>query len=135
MSTTQEYIEKYRLTMKASPLPARTDGLMEDEGMIHWAVEITATTAHGSPAMTITYSHGPGVASFEIDDVLDCLGSDSSGVLNARDFEDWASEYGYDTDSRRAERTYMAIRKQMLDLERLVGRAGVDELAFSVERE
>jgi len=42
----------------------------------------------------------------------DCL-----GVMQAHDFEDWAGEYGYDTDSRKAEaiyrkclETYMAMR-------------------------
>ncbi len=39
--------------------------------------------------------------------VLCCLVSDAMGV-EGRTFEEWASDYGYDTDSRRAEFTYNA---------------------------
>src|SRR3990167_6696052 len=36
------------------------------------------------------------------EDVLDCLASDAAGVENNRDFDEWAGDYGYDTDSREA---------------------------------
>ncbi len=39
-------------------------------------------------------------------DVLSCLVSDTTGVDNAIDFDDWCHEFGYDTDSRKAEKTY-----------------------------
>jgi hypothetical protein len=46
-------------------------------------------------------------------DVLECLLSDASGIENARgDFEEWASEYGYDTDSRKAYAYYQQAEKQ-----------------------
>lgn len=45
-------------------------------------------------------------------EVLQCLAMDIRGLENAGDFETWCHEYGYDTDSRRAERTYNAIVKQ-----------------------
>jgi hypothetical protein len=44
-------------------------------------------------------------------DVLHSLVSDTQGFENARDFEDWASEYGYDVDSRKAERIYQSLSK------------------------
>lgn len=43
--------------------------------------------------------------------VLECLSLDWSGV-EGQTFEDWASEYGYDTDSRKAERTYRTVLEQ-----------------------
>lgn len=41
-------------------------------------------------------------------EVLYCLVSDALGWENARTFEDFATEYDYSTDSRRAERIYNA---------------------------
>ena len=33
---------------------------------------------------------------------------DGEAFFNAQSFEDWASEYGYDSDSRKAEAVYRA---------------------------
>jgi hypothetical protein len=66
-------------------------------------------------------------------DVLDCLASDASGVDNARSFEDWASEYGYDTDSRKAERTYQICKKQAQELKALLGQDAYNQLLYSTE--
>lgn len=54
-------------------------------------------------------------------DVLDCLLSDASGYENARSFEEWASEYGYDTDSRKAERVYEQVKTQTHKLRKFLG--------------
>lgn len=43
----------------------------------------------------------------EISDVVYCILMDAQ-ALNAQGFEDWAAELGYDTDSRKAEKTYQA---------------------------
>jgi hypothetical protein len=63
-----------------------------------------------------------------ISDVLDCMVSDANGYDNATDFEDWASEYGYETDSRKAERTYRAVKKQAEQLRRTVGDSAYEAL-------
>lgn len=67
-----------------------------------------------------------------ISDVLDCIVSDARGYDSASSFEDWASEYGYDTDSRKAEKTYRAVKKQAEQLKRMVG-ASVYEVLLNVE--
>lgn len=67
-------------------------------------------------------------------EVLDCLASDASGIENARSFEEWASEYGYDTDSRKAERTYKICEKQARDLERFLGQDAYQQLLWNTER-
>lgn len=54
-------------------------------------------------------------------DLLDCLASDASGYENARGFEEWASEYGYDPDSRRAEKIFRTVEKQTEKLKRFMG--------------
>ena len=69
-----------------------------------------------------------------LEDVLDCLASDSAGVENARSFEDWAAEYGYDTDSRKAEKTYCLCRDQAEQLKALLGPDSYAQLLWNVER-
>ena len=61
-------------------------------------------------------------------------GSRPVRYVNAWSFEDWAGDYGYDADSRSAERTYRAIGSQVDDLRRLLGEDALQELAFNTER-
>lgn len=60
-------------------------------------------------------------------DVLYCLVMDSD-VLDHGGFEEWASDYGYDSDSREAERTYRLCVEQSLKLRTLVGQDGLEKL-------
>lgn len=53
-------------------------------------------------------------------DVMYCLVSDASRVINGESFEDWASCYGYETDSREAEKTYKAVKAQTKKLEKFL---------------
>jgi len=62
-------------------------------------------------------------------DVLYSLVRDSQSVLDAPCFEEWASELGYDTDSREAERTHQACARISMDLMRLIGRTGIARLS------
>lgn len=57
-------------------------------------------------------------------DVLYSLTSDSS-VLDAGGFEEWASEFGYDTDSRHAESIYRACLEIALKLRAAIGDSGM----------
>ena len=79
---------------------------MNDASMDHWRCRLR----NDGKSMTVYFSKGSGHngAAPTLEEVLETLASDASGVDNARDFEDWCSEYGYDTDSRTAERTYNA---------------------------
>lgn len=77
--------------------------------------------------------HGAVAAPPTASEVLDCLASDASSYDNTQDFEDWAGDYGYDTDSRKAEHTYRAIAEQAKALRVFVD-ADYDELLYNVER-
>lgn len=55
----------------------------------------------------------------ELADVVGCLLSSSSGAEQA--FEQWASDLGYDTDSRKAYDTWQACRNEQLGLRVLFG--------------
>jgi len=68
-------------------------------------------------------------------DVLNCLASDAAGVENARSFEDWCADYGYDTDSRKAEKTFRVCEQQRDSLKGFIGGPDAFEgLLFRMER-
>jgi hypothetical protein len=100
------------------------------EGSTHWLVRIE----YDGRTMDVPYSMGP-AHSGEPDllDVLDALASDASSYDNAGSFEDWADEYGYDTDSRKAERTYRAVESQTRHLRHLLG-GQYDAIVWDTER-
>lgn len=56
-----------------------------------------------------------------IGDLLSSLALDASSVIDGQSFEDWAGDFGYDTDSRKAERTYNACKAGAEKLEELLG--------------
>jgi hypothetical protein len=86
--------------------------------------------------LTTYFSQGYGInGEPKASSVLDCLASDAAGYENARDFEDWASEYGYDTDSRKAEKMYKVIGKQADKLKLFLGENLYDSLLWNTERE
>ena len=89
----------------------------------------------GRKQMTVYFSQGYGVTHEpEAADVLNCLADDSAGVSNARSFEEWADEYGYDTDSRKAEKTYNVCVKQAARLLSFLGDDLYNELLWETER-
>lgn len=80
------------------------------------------TLAYDGRTMTVPFGMGSALTDDPgADDVLNCLASDASGYENARSFEEWAGEYGYDTDSRKAERTYQQVKEQTEQLRRFLG--------------
>jgi hypothetical protein len=60
-------------------------------------------------------------------DVLECLVLDA-GALDFADFESWASNYGYEKDSRAAEAIYRTCLDQALKLRACIGGPALDEL-------
>jgi len=60
-------------------------------------------------------------------DVLYCLLSDANGVEQT--FEEWASDLGYDSDSRKALKTYMACQKTRAALLKMFGSKLFEKLA------
>lgn len=63
----------------------------------------------------------------ELRDVLYSLALDSE-VLEYPTFEEWASSYGYDEDSRAAEKTYRACLDIALNLRAMIGDANLTRL-------
>lgn len=106
---------------------------MDDSAdMDHWRV----TLQRPGKRMTVYFSKGRGHNGKppQADEVLDCLASDAASVENAQDFADWCGDYGYDTDSRKAHRTYTICKRQAERLRKFVGATNFKELLFNTER-
>lgn len=63
----------------------------------------------------------------DIIDIWYCLISDAD-VLNYSSFDDWASCFGYDTDSRKAEKIYQECLKHALALKGALGYEAIEKL-------
>ena len=62
------------------------------------------------------------------DEVLASLISEGSAYFDAMRFEDWASDIGYDTDSRKAERMFNECRETGAKLSAVLNREELDSL-------
>lgn len=121
--TMAEFVEELGITADATETGENPN--MDDQNWQarHYKVELSRRD-HGE-TLTIPFSMGMGLeCEPDAETVLDCLASDSASIENARSFEDWAAELGYDADSRKAERTFKLCRDQAEALERWL--AGVE---------
>lgn len=114
------------------------DSIMRD-GAIRWECE------HGFAARAFDHANSPnGYVVRELNpknrkqlepdslDVLASLAMDSD-VLDAGGFESWASDFGYDTDSRKAESIYRACLDIALKLRAALGDSGLQTLRNAFE--
>lgn len=131
----QDFIKEHQLTMSAQRVESRPDSFMTDKGMRHWLCIIKQEGKGNPELMTLFFSQGSAhTKAPNLAEVLDCMASDASSVENSRDFEEWCSEIGYDTDSRKAEATYNECKAQARHLERVIGRSALRQLVEEVER-
>lgn len=127
--TIQEFVAKHGVKIDSTLIDARPDGGDWIAGSAHWKVVLTVR----GKRMTIYYSQGPAVIEEpKVAHVLDSLALDASAAQGT--FEDFCSEFGYDTDSRKVERMFKACQKIKRDLERLFRSDRVEELIYQVER-
>lgn len=130
----QAFIRQHRLSMTVDYADTNPNMSGDDEWR-RTAHHYKCVLKCGRRQMTVPFSQGCAHTSEPTAaDVLDCLASDAAGIENARSFEDWAGEYGYDTDSRKAERTFRTCERQAESLKRLVGPEAYETLLYSVER-
>lgn len=132
--TLQQFIDKLGITI--SNQPTGENPHMEDSGrMDNWKVKLRSKKQ--GTTMRLYYSKGVGHHGAEptADEVLDCLASDTAGIDNSNGFNDWCSEYGYDTDSRRAEKTYRQCERQAERLKKFLGEEYYNDLLWNIERQ
>lgn len=123
--TYQQFVDRFGVRMRATPVD-RNPNMDQDDwhaSASHWRCTFTRRDADNRPhQMRVYFSQGsahtkPPTAA----EVIACLAMDAAGYHNARDFADWCAEYGYDPDSRRAERTYRQVERQYIRLEQFCG--------------
>jgi hypothetical protein len=88
----------------------------------------TVTLCRSGRRLTVPFFTGQGLRDRMADgptapDVLECLLSDAATVDSAQSFDEWCAELGYDSDSRKAERTYEACKAQTEQLRAFLGDA------------
>jgi hypothetical protein len=80
--------------------------------------------------MTVDFWMGTGLQGKPTaSDVLSSLVSDSISIENSRSFENWCGDLGFDSHSRKAEKTYRAVLSQSQKLAKFLGPAYEDFLS------
>lgn len=135
--TLDQFIAKHRITIDVENVPDRSDMPAAardptwDREARHWRCVLRC----GRRRMTVYFSQGSAIHEDpSAADLLDCMASDAAGIENAPEFEEWAREYGYDTDSRKAEAVYRATRRQSEKLGRFLPDEARDALLYHVDR-
>ena len=128
--TISDVVSKLGVSMTSERAASNPNMIDPLPGSFHWLCTLTCNGRKMAVPFTQGSAHQKSGKPTppELDSVLDCLAGDASGYDNSRDFEDWCSEYGYDTDSRKAEKTYRAIGEQAKKLRHLLGEDGYREL-------
>lgn len=154
VQTLDQFIAKHGIKFECRRVDSRPDGLMADirpntgknlphfvDTMRHFRCRIIAPNSPigkgrtAQRAFSLYFSQGSAhTQDPTLADVLDCLALDASGYENANGFEDWARDYGYDEDSRKAEKVWRAIKRGSEQLKRTIGETAYTELLWNVER-
>lgn len=104
-------------------------------GSTHYRCKLQRRVDGKRRQLTTYFSMGPALCEDpDAASVLYCLASDSSCVENCNDFEDFASDLGYDPDSRKAEKIYKACVRQSKKLKQFLGDSAFEDLLYNVER-
>lgn len=131
--TLAEFIVRETIVMRAVP-----DGRSRsDDGWEFDAWICCLSRQQKGRRLTVPFKMGLGHkgAPPALADVLDCLAADAYSVENARDYEEWAGEYGFDPDSRKGYAVYETCRKQSERLKRFLGDDAYETLLWNTERE
>jgi hypothetical protein len=124
----------HKLEISSTYRPVDRNPNMEDDEWSRRASHYEVTLKRPGKRMAVFFSIGNPDDKPDAETVLDNLASDSSTVENNPDFEGWAQDLGYDTDSRKAERTFHTIKTQAARLKRFLGEEGYKKLLWETER-
>lgn len=130
--TLNEFVASTGISLTSTRVHSNPN-MLNSDNMDNWCCVLRV----GRSRMTVVFSKGiahNGKAP-DVSEVLDSLMSDSSYFENARDFEDFASELGYDPDSRKAFRLFQICGRQAARLRKFLGESAYKTLLWNVERE
>ena len=133
----KEYIDKKGITCKVSQVadnpamrPANSASAQEKQWYREASHYKGTLKRPDGRRMKVPFSCGSACGKPDAATVLDCLCSDATFPDT---FEDFCSEFGYDTDSRRAERTFKACLKTRDELREFLG-DDFDAVVYEMER-
>ena len=130
--TIEQFIRNHRIGLRVIDHVDRNPNMEDVQNMDHWKVCLV----RGKRRMTIYFSKGFGHGGDrpKAAELLECLASDTAGIENYKsDFATWCGEYGYDTDSRKAERTFDACLHAAGRLKRFLGDDLYEQLLWNTE--
>lgn len=107
-----------RMTMEQRGMAQRKT----EQPHIRWAAHMLEAWAGTCAAI----ANAAGVAP-DVGEVLGCVARDGEAINQT--FEDWCGEFGYDSDSRKAEETYNACIAEGRKLRRILTPAQISQLA------
>lgn len=130
--TLKAFVSRHHITASAEWADRNPNA--EDGEWAREANHYKVTLRRGRRRMTVYFSMGSALTREpSAEDVLNSLSLDSAGVDNARSFEEWCGEYGYDIDSRKAERTYRVCQRQAEKLQQFLGMELYNVLLWQTE--
>jgi hypothetical protein len=117
--TIQEFVSSHDI--RAVAIPANSNPNADADSWAadanHWRMRLR----YGARRMDVPFSTGSALSEPDAADVLDCLASDAASIQYSRDFEDWATDLGFDPDSRKAHRSYQLTVRQSARLQHFLG--------------
>jgi hypothetical protein len=130
--TIKEFVDQHLITMATEYAGSNPNMQHDDKWQAnHYKVTLRMDGRRLTTYFSMGLAH---VKKPTADDVLSCLAMDAAGTENARSFEEWAGEYGYDTDSRKAERMFRTCQQQSRKLKKFIGDPGLyQKLLFEIE--
>lgn len=128
----EEAAQRFGITFNCTQVARRPDGMMEENYITrHFHCKIKC----GKRSFGLYFSQGSAFTQPPtLADVLNAIASDAQSYENARDFADWGSWYGCDTDSRKAKKIYKAVKRQAEQLKRTIGEEAYKVILEDCER-
>lgn len=111
---TKECFKKHGITMKIGS--AKYGPCDWDGGHNHYSYPVTLSKDGKSMRIMFIQSRTAGSTPPTEYDIVTCITKADPGT-----FEDFCSEFGYDTDSRQAEKTYKAVKREWEKVARVFG--------------
>lgn len=132
MKTMKEFVKENNIRINVEYADRNPN--MSDDDWSRSAFHYKTVLKRKNKQMTVYFSKGSALTEEPtVEEVLNSIAMDSVSYLNGDSFEDFCSEFGYDTDSRRAEKTYNAVIRQGEKAENFLGSKLMMELVFETE--
>ncbi len=136
MMSIEDFIKTHGIHYKECNKMHQNPHALDWKNADHWEVVLHITGKGKEPEFITYYSMGKGHKGKRptMAQVLDTIASDAAGYEDSGSFEEWAMNYGYNPDSRQAERTYRLVEQQSRELRRFLGKEAYESLLRDTER-